>query len=125
MIHVVRIWMNNRSNFVIGDDQEAVAAKVSDWIHVGGRVLSHEVIDEPSMGMLIDRRKEDRTDPYEEGDFDPDFDPCVWDDNRIEATKILLFHEHVMSRNRGKTVGQKLEEVFKALSDHRRGMNEE
>lgn len=88
MIHIVRVWMDNESNFIIGDDQEAVATKIQDWVARGGRVLSHKMIDEPSMGMVINRRKEDRPDPP-----DSEFDDCVWDSNRIDATKTILFHE--------------------------------
>jgi len=27
--------------------------------------------------------------------YDPEYDPCLWDSNRIEATKTVLFHEHI------------------------------
>lgn len=30
--------------------------------------------------------------------YDPNFDPCLWDAGRIEATKTLLFHEHIGGR---------------------------
>lgn len=38
----------------------------------------------------------------ETNDYDPNFDDCVWDSDRIEATKTILFHEYLVrggSRN--------------------------
>jgi hypothetical protein len=30
--------------------------------------------------------------------YDPEYDDCRWDGNRIEATKTLLFHEEIAKR---------------------------
>lgn len=59
MINIVRVWMDNQSNFIISDDQEYVAKKISEWISRGGRVLDHNVINEPDMGLVFARRREE------------------------------------------------------------------
>jgi hypothetical protein len=59
MIHIVRVWMENQSHFIIGDDDDAVNMKVGEWLTRGGRVVNHTVVNEPELGMVITRRKEE------------------------------------------------------------------
>lgn len=59
MIHIVRVWMDNKSNFIISDDDDYVARKKREWMDGGGHVLSDRIIHEPEMGLIFYRRKED------------------------------------------------------------------